>query len=140
MQIKFKICVGCDIKKVIWKQYEGKRYCQSCWNKIKPSQFLKQTPLPKSQKPIPKESDKRKKENALYKTMRISYLKDHPRCEVSIPGVCSGELSCEIHHIYSGKDRDKYFLDTTTWKATERKCHEWIHLHPIESREMGFLK
>lgn len=89
---------------------------------------------------IPKRSEKRKKQDLAYKALREAYLKTHPECEANIPGVCSGDPAHEIHHTYSGKDREKYYLDTTTWKAIERSCHDWIHAHPLEAREMGLLK
>jgi hypothetical protein len=91
-------------------------------------------------KPIAKKSEKRKKQEIAYQALRKVYLATHPHCEANIPGVCSGEPAHEIHHQFSGKDREKYFLDATTWKAVERSCHDWIHLHPIEAREMGLLK
>jgi hypothetical protein len=97
-------------------------------------------PKNKKRKPIPRISDKRKKQEVAYQALRKVYLATHPQCEANIQGVCSGEPAHEIHHTYSGKDREKYYLDTTTWKAVERCCHDWIHLHPIEAREMGLLK
>lgn len=143
MQVKLKPCAGEDCNgalRQIWKQFENNRYCKNCWHKIKPPTPLKQSALPKTQKPIAKESPKRKKESILYSTMRKVYLDQHPQCEINIPGVCSHQNANQIHHTYSGKDRDKYFLDTATWKATEQNCHDWVHTHPIEAREMGYLK
>ena len=29
--------------------------------------------------------------------------------------------------------------DETFWKATDRACHQWVHAHPKEARELGFL-
>jgi hypothetical protein len=89
--------------------------------------------------PIKKLSDKRKSHTSEYLKLRLEYLNNHQHCEVNIEGMCKG-YSTEIHHTYSGKDRNKYFLDTSTWKAVDRSCHQWIHLHPKESRDLGFLK
>jgi hypothetical protein len=59
---------------------------------------------------------------------------------IALPEVCSHQRTSEIHHSYSGKDRDKYYLDTTTWYAVERCCHDWCHANPKEARELGYLK
>lgn len=40
---------------------------------------------------------------------------------------------------YEGKDRDKYYLDASTWMALCNDCHSILHLHPKESREKGHL-
>ena len=47
--MKKKICSGCEEEKMIWKNHEGNKYCQYCWNKIK---FEKDPPKPKKQKNI----------------------------------------------------------------------------------------
>lgn len=60
-------------------------------------------------------------------------------CMIAIKGICTGR-SNQIHHSHSGKDREEYYLDTTTWYATDHNCHEWVHDHPIEAKELGFLK
>ena len=142
LKAKLKQCDGeCgNPQSYIWKQDSGKRYCKNCWYKIKPAVPLKQSIVVKTQKPIAKQSDKRKKENALYLIANKQFLKDHPTCMMNIPGVCSNQVSCEVHHTFSGKDREKYFLDQTTWLATERNCHDWVHSNPIEARELGYLK
>lgn len=151
MKQKLKKCDGCGNDRPIWKNVvedgERKRYCKYCWmspakstergsdddKKVKPTTFNKK------QKPIPRRSSKRIKQDALYKVLREQFLKDHPTCMIKIPGVCTGK-SCEVHHSYSGKDREKYYLDTTTWFAVDRNCHNFVHEHPEESREMGYLK
>lgn len=164
---KLKICDECGKPSYIWAHRGKKRYCKPCTFKLQPLKQFK--PLLKSDlsvlsdenkktielyegghkanqalkkvfRPIPNRSEKRKKEDVAYQALRKAYLLTHPSCELNIQGVCSGEPAHEIHHTYSGKDREKYFLDTTTWKSTERNCHDWVHLHPVEAREMGLLK
>lgn len=137
MQIKLKPCAGDDCNgalRQIWKQHDGKRYCQNCWNKKKPQVPLKQTPLPKTQKPIAKESDKRKKEHALYSVMRLQYLKDHPNCFMVIAGICTGAAT-EIQHL---KGRGIYYLDMTTWGGACHCCHKYATDHPEEAIENGW--
>jgi len=109
------------------------RYCNEAYKREKKG-------LSKVRAPIKKVSDKRAKADIVYYTLRDVFLKQHPTCMINIQGVCSGHPSNQIHHSYSGKDRDKYYLDTTTWFAVEHNCHDWVHLHPIEARELGYLK
>jgi hypothetical protein len=86
-------------------------------------------------KPIPKVSDKRKIENAKYSVLRIEFLgkKENKICPIT------GWPATEVHHKWCGKDRAKYYLDTTTWIAVSRDGHNWIHDNPIEARELGYL-
>ena len=46
----------------------------------------------------------------------------------------------EVHHMFDGSDRDKYFLNVTTWLAICRGCHNWVHSHAKEAKDLGFLK
>lgn len=135
MKTKLKICDNCFKDRIIWKQHCGRKLCQQCWNKIKPGKTIQKSPTP-----IAKRSDKRVKQEVVYGILRKQFLKDHPTCMITISGICSGKPSNQVHHRYSGKDRDKYFLDTTTWLSTEQSCHDWVHLHPVQARELGFLK
>lgn len=96
--------------------------------------------LSKVRAPIKKVSDKRAKADIVYYALRDVFLKQHPICMINIPDICSHQPSNQVHHSYSGKDREKYYLDTATWFATEQCCHDWVHLHPIEAREQGYLK
>lgn len=92
----------------------------------------------KKLKPIPKESKKRKVENKEYKTLRKVYLGNHRECKVNFAG-CTGAAK-EIHHSYSGKDRNKHFLNILTWIPVCRKCHAKIHNDPAKARKLNLLK
>lgn len=89
----------------------------------------------KAMKPISKVSDKRKIENAKYSVLRIEFLgkPENKICPIT------GWPATEVHHKWCGKDRPKYYLDTTTWMAVSRDGHNWIHDNPIEARELGYL-
>lgn len=117
----------------IFKQYNSlQSYCSlACKSKCKPPD-LKLKSLYK----IPKVSDKRKVDNAKYLVLRIEFLgkKENQICPIT------KYPATEIHHTYCGKDRAKYYLDTTTWIAVSRDGHNWIHDNPKEARELGFLK
>jgi len=107
------------------------RYCSSeCMYSDK-----KEKPL-KPFKSINKVSKKQAVLNAKYTVLRIEYLgkPENKICPIT------QQNAIEIHHTYSGKDRSKYFLDTTTWIAVSRNGHNWIHSNPKEARELGYLK
>jgi len=126
MITKLKQCSNCSAITVIWKRVGLELYCKYCWYKIKPP------------KPIKHVSKIRSKESSEYNKLRIRYLIDHPNCEIHLPKCTL--TSTDIHHTFSGKDRAKYYLDTSTWKASCRRCHEWVHNHSKEARELNLLK
>lgn len=130
MEQKKKICSGCDNERVIWKNHEGEKYCQYCWNRIK---FQKDPPKPKKRKPINPKSKKQQALDQAYSKLRKPFLEKHPMCQANLPG-CQGS-STDVHH---KKGRGKYLLVTATWMAVCRTCHTWIETHPIEATEMGF--
>jgi hypothetical protein len=92
-------------------------------------------------KKISKIGSKRKKQNDEYSKLRKLYLDAHPFCEANLPGVCTS-VTTDIHHLYSGKNRNKYYLDDTTWKAICRNCHIFIHdkLSAEEAIELNLKK
>jgi hypothetical protein len=127
---KKKICSGCDKEQYIWKNHEGNKYCQQCWNRIK---FDNDPPKPKKRTPIKPKSKKQAAADRAYSLLRIPFLEKNPMCQAALPG-CTG-TSTDVHH---KKGRGKWMLITGTWMAVCRHCHTWIELHPIEATEMGF--
>lgn len=125
MQKKKKMCAGCESEQYIWKNYEGQKYCQRCWNLIQ----LKQ----KTIKPIANKSQKQSKLDKLYSQLRKIFLTDNPNCQAALP-CCQGGAT-DVHH---KKGRGKWYLVVKTWMAVCRPCHDWIETHPIEATEMGF--
>lgn len=125
---KLKLCKGPCAEMVL---YWAKGMCLPCYR-------LSNKPSGYARKPIAKLSAKRKLETAEYLKLRLDYLNLHPVCEVALLG-CS-RYATEIHHTYSGKDRQQHFLHVDTWKAICRFCHSWIHQFPIEARRLGLLK
>ena len=115
----FKICNGCGKSKKIWKNINGKKYCITCTNKIIPPKKITTTIT------ISKRSEKRIIKDKQYAKIRKRFLLAHPVCMVKLPD-CTYEAT-QIHHLYSGRDRDKYFLDDNTWKSTCGSCHTKIH-------------
>lgn len=112
----------------------------------------------KRRKPIRRVSLKRGKVNRQYMKLREEYLSEHPYCQwwLSKHGIteevakkCNGNVvsmtegyaayvprATEIHHM---KGRGRYLLDTVTWLAVSQSGHRYIHDHPKESYERGWM-
>jgi len=129
---KKKYCSGCDSEQYIWKRHLGEPYCKACWSCHKSKD--------PSQKPtlIPKVSSKKKKQDQEYLKLRERFLMEHTLCEVKVAG-CMMHAS-DVHHTRSGSDRAVYYLIQSTFIATCRSCHSWIHSNPKEAKLLGFLK
>ena len=128
---KFKECNGCNKPSIIWKNHEGNKYCQQCWNSIKNKD-------PESKNLIPKVSAKKQRQDAEYGKLRERYLNEHSRCQVAVNG-CMHEAT-DIHHTRGGDERSVFYLIQSTWLSTCRSCHNWIHMNPDKARTMGWLK
>lgn len=131
MKTKKKICSQCGEEKYIWKNHEGERYCQQCWQMINAVKVKGNSQ--KIRKPLAPRSSKRVKLDNEYSQLRKIYLVKHPMCEAAMPG-CT-QQSTDIHH---KKGRGKYLLVVDTWMSVCRTCHDWIELHPIEATDLGF--
>lgn len=85
---------------------------------------------------INKVSDKMYKRLKEYTKLKKEFLKrpENKFCRIT------GEPATEIHHKYPGKDRQKYFLDVSTWVAVSRNGHIWIHNNTIEAEKLGLIK
>ena len=156
MKVKFKTCGKCGEQRPIWATHDEVKYCKTCWLRqcAQQSQSVKKptrsmiphrSPIkPKTSevnkpKKIPNRSKKRTLEEQQYSKDRKVFLQEHPNCCARIPGKCSVKAT-EVHHMFDGSDRDKYFLTVTTWLAICRGCHNWVHSHVKEAKDLGFLK
>jgi hypothetical protein len=45
--------------------------------------------------------------------------------------------SNQVHHVAG---RGQNLLRSETWMAVCSNCHAWIHSHPKEARQLGYLK
>ena len=80
-------------------------------------------------------SDKRSKEETIYKDLRRQYLNQHDLCKAKIVSNCS-VAATEIHH---KKGRIGFLLiNTTFWLPVCRACHNWIEQNPITAKGLGF--
>lgn len=126
--------------------------CFNCNEKFTPKTFLQkscanldcQSKLRELQKSkskvkkaytIPKQSPQRKLEEIIYKSEKLKFfmIPKNKICPIN------GSEAVEVHHKWSGKDRNKYFLDTSTWLGVSRLGHIWIHNNPKEARKLGYL-
>jgi hypothetical protein len=118
---------------------------------------MKRTPL-KRKSPLKKQGKKRAVANKLYSVKRRDFLYLRPICEVWVElantdtrasnllkeAIFDEEISYrpvysdDVHH-KEGRAGER-FLDESTWMAVSRKAHSWIHAHPKQAREMGWLK
>lgn len=131
MKLKKKKCDKCSELKIIWKNYEGKRFCKQCWG----AHSGKPKPIPSVQKRLPSRSPKKIKQDQIYSQKRKEFLTLKPMCEAHIPGVCL-QVAGEVHH-KKGRVGDLY-LDETHWLAVCRGCHYWIEMRPEAAKALGF--
>lgn len=87
----------------------------------------------RKKKPIKPISDKRKVQMAEYHKVRLDYLNLHRKCEYE---GCNKNAT-EIHHM-AARNGDR-LTDAQYFMAICRPHHQHLHLHPIESRERGYL-
>jgi hypothetical protein len=86
----------------------------------------------KRRKPIRPISKERAAMLRKYYRLRRRYLEDHPWCEV-FPEL----RATEIHHVRGRAG--EMLLDVRYWMPVSRAGHRWIHEHPEEARERGWL-
>lgn len=79
-------------------------------------------------------SKKRQRELRVYKSCRLAYLEQHPRCE--FPLGCD-EPSTEIQH-RRGR-RGLRLLDVTWWAASCHGHNQWAEEHTGEAIDCGWL-
>jgi len=135
MKTKKKACNRCGELKIIWKNVieegERKRYCKYCWSCHNNSGIK-----PTANKPLRSRSPKRVRQESTYSLLRKPFLEKHPHCEIPVPGICLHK-STEVHHTDGRVEED--LNDEVGWRAACRPCHQWVHSHPQEARDLGYL-
>lgn len=119
---------------------------------------VRQKAVKAKRKPMRAISKKHSAKLKEYAKLRAQFLKDHPYCQwwmlKNLVEATHSQLtldecealaqcgphpiprSTEIHH---KKGRGKYLLDVSTWMAVSRTGHDWIHAHPKEAYEKGYM-
>ncbi len=103
------------------------------WLDRKPAGPAQKKPIARRAR-VKRVSERRRKEGAEYAKKRKAFLAARPRCEAA-PLACR-QPSTDVHH---RAKRGRNYLDESTWIAVCRTCHDWIHAHPKEARELGLL-
>lgn len=121
-----KICSHQDCGTPIF----SKGYCMYHWRQMKAQeQSLVQTDKvpakPFKVSHIKPKSTVQAKIDRVYATMAPLFKGANPNCMAKLSD-CWGRTS-DIHHLYSGKNKRKYYLDTTTWITVCPNCHHKIH-------------
>lgn len=109
-------------RKFIAKFFNQKTCCEDCQKEYEKE--FEATSL--NQK-----SDKRKDQEKIYTKISKIFKDSNPDCE------CCGKTATDIHH-KNGRNGDR-LNDVKFFMSVCRTCHTYIHEHPKESREMGFL-
>ena len=131
MQVKLKKCRECSTEFKPFKTTD--KYCSfECADANKKPSAKKVYPAKKKQKRIKQISDSMAKKLVVYREVRDKYMKEHETCEFEN---CYSDAN-DLHHKAS---RGKHLSDVTTFMAVCRQHHNWIHEHPAESRELGYL-
>ena len=78
-----------------------------------------------------KTSKKRAKQLKIYRSLRDKYLEENLYCEKC------GRFGTILHH-KNGRTGERLY-DINYFMAVCDPCHKWIHEHPKESREKGWL-
>ena len=87
-------------------------------------------------KPLRPVRPKKLKESREYREKAAAWLANHPLCQCGVACVVNWAKPTQVHHI---RGRGKYLLDERYWLAVCFECHEWIHAHPREAKERGWL-
>lgn len=126
MQVKLKKCRECSTEFKPFKTTD--KYCSfECANLNK-----KVSPLKKKPKRIKPISDSMAEKLVKYREVRDKYMSEHKTCEFEN---CYSDAN-DLHHI---RGRGAYLSDTNYFMAICRGHHTWVHEHPEESRELGYL-
>jgi hypothetical protein len=131
MQVKLKKCRECSTEFKPFKTTD--KYCSfECADANKKPSAKKVYPAKKKQKRIKQISDSMAKKLVVYREVRDKYMKEHETCEFEN---CYSDAN-DLHHI---RGRGAYLSDTNYFMAICRGHHTWVHEHPEESRELGYL-
>lgn len=125
---KPKLCNGCNELKIIWKAHGREKYCKDCWYSMSsPKTLAKPTKKPN---PV---SQKMSKTMSEYDKKRKAFLALNQMCQAHLSGCML--TATQVHH---KAGRGLNHNNISTWLAVCHSCHEYIELHPIEAKALGF--
>lgn len=94
--------------------------------------LLKRSKSQLKRSPLKKVSRHRESQNREYSKLRKVFLETCPPCPVT------GGVATEIHH--TNHREGKLLNDVSQWLGVSLGGHRYIHSHPKEARENGWLK
>lgn len=100
---------------------------------------MKRTPL----RPRSKTSSRAKLQST-YLRRKKQYLEDNTSCEICH---CNPKFTLDLHHkagrhgssINNEGDLERNLVNTKTFMALCRPCHDHVHKYPQQARENGWL-
>lgn len=129
-----KTCTSCGFQGNMFRSKP--LLCRNCANRSHVSNDNAKGEVLVHKSPIKAVSDKQAKINQAYTVLRKQFLKDYTECQVKLH-VCSG-IATQIHHCYSGSNKRKHYLDSSTYKAICADCHRVLH-DDLSADELYFL-
>lgn len=87
---------------------------------------------------IRKVAPERKQTNKEYRKRYKKEKGSKTKCEIKIPGVCTGIIQGYNHP--AGKHSKKLLLNLVEGQFCCNACNTWLEDHPTEAMEMGFIK
>jgi len=126
-----KLCKGCNTEQYLF----GYQLCKVCYNRKKIEEKKLKAVKPRAR--IKQVSDKQKNLLNQYGKVRAQFLKEHPCCEVNLPGCseCHPSLM-QVHH-RAGRI-GSLLLDKTKFLAVCYSCHIFLEAHPLLAYEKGW--
>ncbi len=116
-------CKNEDCKRKFIAKYFNQKTCSSECQEHYEDQFEKTS--------LNQKSEKRKEQERIYAQVSKVYKESNPNCE------CCGNKATDIHH-KNGRNGDR-LNDVKFFMSVCRTCHTYIHEHPKEARENGYL-
>jgi hypothetical protein len=100
---------------------------------------IKEEPEPaeKPKKPIAKKSVKAAKDDKEYKKLVKLMLSENDKCEMKVPGVCTGKANGLHHKRKRGKHTMK---DKKNLLRACNACNGWVEANPIEAEKLGLVE
>lgn len=132
---KKKVCSSCGKEDYLF----GYTLCKYCYNKKKFQEKLAKKKLkstPKKTK-IKQVSEKRKESLNEYNKVKAEYFREHPCCEVGLPGCYTCDERVRTLHHKKGRigellTNKEFFLTACI------SCHQLIEENPLMARENGW--
>ena len=114
------------------------------WNGMKRSPLRRKTPLRRSTVPLQRTRLRKrsKRTEAIYsgpngrRAVVAKVLSERVWCQIRV--ACKGDRAVDCHEMLP-RSAGGSILDETNILAVCRRCHDYCHLHPRESKDKGWL-